>query len=56
MTPAINKIMKMRKILLGLSFLITITAFCQKNGFQVLNNKKVIGKILVDSSDIEGIE
>jgi len=48
--------MNMRKIILGLSLLITITGFSQKSQIQVLNNDKTLGKILVDSSDIKGFE
>lgn len=46
----------MRKIILGLSLLITISGFSQKNQIQVLSNDKTLGKSLVDSSDIKGFE
>jgi len=46
----------MRKILLGLSLLITLTGFSQKNQIQVLSNEKILGKSLVDSSVIKGFE
>ncbi len=46
----------MRKIISGLSLLISLTGFSQKNQIQVLNNEKILGKSLVDSSDIKGFE
>lgn len=46
----------MRKIILGLSLLLTISGFSQKNQIQVLSNEKVLGKNLVDSTDIKGFE
>ncbi|MGV8138144.1 MAG: PQQ-binding-like beta-propeller repeat protein [Mangrovibacterium sp.] len=46
----------MRKIILGLSLLITITGFSQSNQIQVLSNEKTLGKSLIDSSDIKGFE
>lgn len=46
----------MRKILLGLSLLITITGFSQKNQIHVLTNEKIMGKSLVDSFVIKGVE
>ena len=46
----------MRKILFGLSLLITLTGFSQKNQIQVLSNEKILGKSLVDSSIIKGFE
>jgi len=48
--------MNMRKIILGLLLLITISGFSQKNQIQVLSNDKTLGKNLVDSSDIKGFE
>ena len=48
--------MNMRKILLGLSLLFTITGFSQKNQIQVLSNERVLGKSLIDSSVIKGFE
>lgn len=48
--------MDMRKILFGLSLLITLTGFSQNNQIQVLCNEKVLGKNLVDSSVIKGFE
>lgn len=48
--------MNMRKTLLGLSLLITMTGFCQKNQIQVVNNEKILGISLIDSSVITGIE
>jgi outer membrane protein assembly factor BamB len=48
--------MNMRKILFGLSLLITLTGFSQKNQIQVLSNEKILGKSLVDSSIIKGFE
>jgi len=46
----------MKKIILGLSLLITINGFSQKNQMQVLSIEKTFGKCLVDSSDIKGLE
>jgi outer membrane protein assembly factor BamB len=46
----------MRKIILGLSLLFSLTGFGQKNQIQVLNNDKILGKSLVDSSIIKGFE
>lgn len=46
----------MRKLILGLLLLITITGYSQKNQIQVLNNEKIIGKSLIDSSVINGFE
>lgn len=46
----------MRKIVLGLSLFITITGFSQKNQIQVLTNEKIMGKSLVDSFVIKGVE
>jgi outer membrane protein assembly factor BamB len=48
--------MNMRKILFGLSLLITLTGFSQKNQIQVLSNEKILGKSLVDSFVIKGFE
>ena len=48
--------MNMRKIIFGLLFLITISGFSQSNQIQVLCNEKVLGKNLIDSSDIKGFE
>ncbi|PKP44493.1 MAG: hypothetical protein CVT95_10990, partial [Bacteroidetes bacterium HGW-Bacteroidetes-12] len=55
-TPTANKNTNMRKIILGLTFLMSITGFSQKNQIQVLSNEKILGKSLVDSSDIKGFE
>jgi len=46
----------MRKILFGLSLLIALTGFSQKNQIQVFRNEKILGKSLVDSSFIKGFE
>ncbi len=46
----------MRKILFGLSLLITLTGFSQKSQIQVLSNERTLGKSLVDSSSIDGTE
>jgi outer membrane protein assembly factor BamB len=46
----------MRKIIFGLSLLISITGFSQKNQIQVLTNEKIMGKSLVDSFVIKGVE
>lgn len=46
----------MKKIILGLSLLMTITGYSQKNQIQVLCNEKILGKNLVDNSDIKGFE
>ncbi len=46
----------MRKIILGLTILMSITGFSQKNQIQILSNEKILGKSLVDSSDIKGFE
>lgn len=48
--------MKIEKLIFGLSLLITTTAFSQKNQIQVLSNEKTLGKSLVDSSVINGVE
>lgn len=48
--------MDMRKFLLGLLLLISITGFCQKNHIQVFTNEKIFGKNLIDSSVIKGYE
>jgi outer membrane protein assembly factor BamB len=48
--------MIMKKIVFGLSLLITITGFSQKNQIQVLTNEKIMGKSLVDSFVIKGVE
>lgn len=47
---------KMKKIVLGLSFLVTLISFSQKNQIQVLSNPVTIGKSLIDSSTYKGIE
>lgn len=46
----------MRRIIFGLSLLITITGFSQKNQIIVLTREKIMGKCLVDSFDIKGVE
>lgn len=48
--------MEMRKLLLGLSLLITLTGFSQKNQIQVSRNERILGKDLADSSAIKGFE
>ena len=45
----------MRKILIGFSLIISSLAFGQKD-FQVLHNEKIIGRTLLDSTDIKGTE
>ena len=45
----------MRKIIIGLSLLISSIAFGQKN-FQILHYEKVVGKNLIDNAEIKGIE
>jgi outer membrane protein assembly factor BamB len=49
-------LMIMRKILVGLTLLIPILAFSQKTNFRVLYNEKALGKSLIDSSEIKGLE
>jgi outer membrane protein assembly factor BamB len=46
----------MKEIIMGLLLLITLPAFSQKNQIQVLSNEKIVGKNLIDGSDIKGIE
>lgn len=46
----------MRQIIIGLSLLIPLTGFSQKNQIQVLSNERIFGKSLVDSSVIKGFE
>lgn len=46
----------MRKIVLGLLLLISLTGFSQKNQINVLSNEKTLGKSLIDSSEIKGLE
>jgi len=46
----------MNKLIIGLLILISSVSFGQKKGFQVLHNEKVVGKNLVDSTEIKGIE
>lgn len=46
----------MRKIILGILLLISITGFSQRNKIQVLTNEKIMGKSLVDGSAIKGVE
>ena len=48
--------MKMRKTLLALSLLTTTIGFSQKNQIQVLSNEITLGKSLIDSSVIKGVE
>lgn len=48
--------MGIEKIIFGLLVLITTTAYSQKNKIQVLSNEKVLGKSLVDSSVVNGME
>lgn len=48
--------MNMKKLILGLSFLITISGFSQKHQIQVLTQEKILGKSLVDSLIIKGFE
>jgi len=45
----------MKKIIIGLSLLISNVTFGQKD-FQVLHNNKVIGKVLSDNTEIKGVE
>lgn len=45
----------MKKIIIGFLLLISSLAFGQKN-LQVLHNKKVVGKSLIDSTEIIGVE
>ena len=46
----------MRKIILGLLLLFTITGFSQKSQIQVLSSERIFGKSLIDSSVIKGFE
>ena len=46
----------MKKTAFGLLLLITIIGYSQKNQIQVLSNEKILGKNLVDSSAISGLE
>lgn len=46
----------MRTILLGFTLFMSIAGFSQMNPMLVLHNEKVIGKSLVDSSDIKGFQ
>ena len=48
--------MIMRRILIGLTLLIPAITFSQKTDFQVFHNEKVMGKNLVDNSQIKGSE
>lgn len=45
----------MRKIIIGLLLLISSVSYGQKN-FQILQNEKVVGKSLIDNTEIKGIE
>ncbi len=45
----------MRKIIIGLSLLISGVSYGQKD-FQILHNEKVVGKNLIDNTEIKGIE
>ncbi|MGV8830219.1 MAG: outer membrane protein assembly factor BamB family protein [Breznakibacter sp.] len=46
----------MRKIVLGLLLTISLTGFSQKTQINVLSNEKTLGKCLIDSSEIKGLE
>jgi hypothetical protein len=48
--------MRIEKIILGLSLLITTTAQSQTNNIQVLSNEKALGKILIENTIINGME
>jgi outer membrane protein assembly factor BamB len=48
--------MVIKKIIFGLSLLIATSAFSQKNQIQVLSTEKTLGKSLVDSFVINGVE
>jgi hypothetical protein len=45
----------MRKIIIGFSLLVSSVTFGQKD-FQVLHNEKIVGKSLIDSTEIKGTE
>jgi hypothetical protein len=46
----------MKKIIIGLLILVSVESFSQKKDFQVLHNAKVVGKNVIDSSEIKGVE
>ncbi len=46
----------MKKIVIVLFFFISLTGFSQKNQIKILSNQKIVGKCLIDSSDITGLE
>jgi hypothetical protein len=46
----------MKKIVLSLFLLMVVTGFSQKNQIQVLCKERIVGKSLIDSSDIKGFE
>ena len=48
--------MTMKKLLIGFILLVPTMTFSQKTNFQVFHNEIVIGKNLVDSSQIKGVE
>ncbi|WP_010423293.1 hypothetical protein [Anaerophaga thermohalophila] len=45
----------MRKIIIGFSLLVSSVTFGQKD-FQVLHNEKIVGKSLIDNTEIKGTE
>ncbi len=45
----------MRKIIIGLSLLISSVSYGQKE-FQILHNEKIVGKNLIDNAEIKGTE
>ncbi len=48
--------MQIGKLLIGISLLMATTAFGQKNQIQVLTNEIIVGRSLVDSAPIYGVE
>jgi len=46
----------MRTIIIGILILFSMHSFSQKNDFKVLSNDKILGKNLLDNSEIRGFE
>ena len=46
----------MRKNIIGLLLLISNMSFCQKKDVKVLYNEKILGRNLIDSTEIKGVE
>lgn len=46
----------MRIIIIGLLLLVSSISFSQKNKFQIISTEKVLGKNLIDGSEIKGLE